>query len=199
MKPQRLASAIAACMLLTSCATLPHRPTPGWYCAAEGPGARASADLAQDGSLLLAIWSWSTPGGNIVAYSGNGNARSFDTPTTGALRLPPVSGETQLRLSQSPGMEGWNAANAKGSKMGRPDEVTIDWDRLVAFASATEPLWLLRRYADGTISSEEVAKGDVLIGARALAEVRKRLDVLVADHAQRCVHSDDLYPEIILT
>ena len=69
--------------MLTFCNSPPHRPTQGWqYQAAALPGyARASADLAGR-SLILALWSWNTPGYTlpyaVVAYSSDGNARSSD-------------------------------------------------------------------------------------------------------------------------
>lgn len=201
----RTLAALSALTLLTSCITLPHRPTPGWQCQAQAPSghARASADLATDGSLILALWSWNMPGYAlpyaVAAYSGDGNARRYDAPTTGVVRLPPAPGKAELALAHMPGEDGWQAAIARGSAKGLRDEVTIDWDRLTALARQSEPVWVLRRHATGLVKSVEVSKDEILAGERALAEVRAALAAMVADPANQCVKVDDLYPEIIVT
>ncbi len=89
-------AALSAINLLSACINVPRRPTLRWLCRAEALSghAHAWADLALDGSLILALWSWSTPGYTLpnafAAYAGDAKARRYDTPTTGATRLPPV-------------------------------------------------------------------------------------------------------------
>ncbi len=88
---------------------------------------------------------------------------------------------------------------ARGSDKQLRYEVTIDWGRLTARARDARPLWLLRRYQSGHIESVEISKSDILIGEERLQEVRAKLAGMVADHANRCIATNDLYPEIIVT
>lgn len=201
-----LRGGIAAGILLTlsSCITLPHKATPGWLCTARAPGtAQASADLAEDGSLLLALWSWSWRADGdaygIAAFAHDGNAHSYDAPTTGAVDFPAMSSVAEVVLSHKPGEAGWADPVATRGPFARTNGITIEWDRLVMLAGKAEPLYVLRRLGDGPVMTIRLPKETILDGARQLSEARSLLSTMVGDRARHCQHVDDLYPAIVLT
>lgn len=204
MRMLRAGLAVGIALALSSCITLPHKPTPGWSCVASVPGAaRASADLAEDGSLLQALWSWSWRADGdayaISAFADDGNAHAYHAPTTVAVVLPAMSSVGTVVLSNQPGDAGWASPIVTGGAMERVNGLTVSWDRLVVLAGKAEPLYALRRVGSGPVMSVRVAKQPILDGARQLSVARALLSKMVAERDRHCQHVEDLYPAIILT
>ncbi|WP_156170840.1 hypothetical protein [Croceicoccus naphthovorans] len=196
-------------MLLSACITTPHQPTPGWQCQASALGGHVSgsADVAQDGRMLLALWSWRSPsndnGVGVVAYSGDGNARTLDAETTAAIHFGAHYGTGPVVLAQAAGQEGWQHPIVVGQDGPQEASLRLDWNALVRLAKMDAPLYALRRDGKGDggggVLSHELLKEDILIGSEALADMRTELGAKVADPANQCIAVDDLYPEIIVT
>lgn len=204
MRMSRAGLAVGISLALSSCITPAHKPTPGWSCVVSVPGtAHASADLAEDGSLLLALWSWNWHADGatyaISAFADDGNAHSYGAPTTGVVVLPTLSSVATVVLSHQPGDAGWANPVVTGGDMEPLNGLSVNWDRLVVVAGKAEPLFALRRLGSGPVMSVEIAKQPVLDGARQLSEARALLSMMVADRERHCQHVDDLYPEIIPT
>lgn len=198
----------SAAFLLTGCVTSAHRPTPGFACAVDfaTENARGTAEVDLSGKLLSALWSWSDWRSDaryaLAAYPGDGrNAPSLDIEPTGVVELPMASsahGVTTV-LSRSAGQAGFAAPLFEASGNRAHDRVTLPWSRLVGYAREDAPLWMLRRHADGRIDSIPVDRGLILRGDDIVRRLRSELARRVADPANLCTRSDDLYPEIIVT
>lgn len=190
------------------CITLPHEPTPGWQCRAAPYGhySEAFANVALDGKLLETSWYWNwrndSQGWSLRAYAGDGHYRRgepvpLDGPTEVGIFTFGASGASQVVLSHVEG----ETAFASAIETGAPGDgnVKLDWDRLVALARETAPLYAVRRGKDGTTASLALPKDEIVMGADILAETLADLREKVADPANNCVAVDDLYPEIIVT
>lgn len=199
---------VAALLALTGCVTTAHRPTPGYACAVdfEVENARATAEVDLSGKLLSALWTWSDwrsdPRYALAAYPGDGrNAPSLAIAPTGVVELPAPSSREGVTtvLSRSDGAGGWAAPLFTASGIRAYDRVTLPWSQLVGYAREDAPLWMLRRHANGRIESVPLDRNLILRGDDSIARLRTELARRVADPANLCTRSEDLYPEIIVT
>lgn len=193
---------------LTGCVTSAHRPTPGYACAVEfmAENAHATAEVDQSGKLLSALWTWSDWRSDtryaLAAYPGDGrNTRSLQTAETGVVVLPAPSAKARvtMALSRMEGEPGLASPLVRATGNSAYDRVTLPWSQLVAYARQDRPLWVLRRHADGRVESLLLDRELILRGDESLRRLRGELARRVADPANLCTASDDLYPEIIVS
>lgn len=208
MKLPALTLAALPLLALAACVTTAHRPIRGYACAVEfqTENARGTAEVDLSGKLLSALWSWSDWRSDaryaLAAYPGDGrNAPSLATADTGVIELPApdANDRVTMALARQEGTRGYASPLVLATGPRAFDRITLPWSQLVGYAREDRPLWALRRFADGRVESVPIDRHLILRGDDTLWRLRGELARRVADPANLCTRSDDLYPEIIVT